>query len=194
MGYFFGTKSRLPRRQIMTVPSESPRFFRLHHCAAHGHYHFITGPENISWPVWSREGILRLIDFSRAQMLVKLRPEDVSCAERELVAIRDEANRLGRTQRRSRGKFAKGFLIPRYALPAECDIAVSWARFRRGEASCMSYVAHEPFGTMFLPLYCDFVGRDEPKPEGQSFTRTEWIRLAEKPARIVTMAELGLAA
>lgn len=177
----------------MTVPSESPKHFRLYCCQAHGHYHFISGCEDISWPVWSRDAILALISLSRTMVLPTLQPEDIPHAERELMAIRDEANRLAKKQRRSKGKFTKDFLIPRDMLPGEREVAEHWGKFRRGEVPYMGYIAHEPFGTMFLPLYCDFVGRSDPKL-GRSLGRAEWARLAEEPARIVTMAELGLAA
>lgn len=160
---------------------------------AHGHYHFITGPEAISWPFWSREAGLALLDF-----VAKLPPEGMSAEEAEhwqhgldelraLVIQESWVRNFG-----PRGLFKKGYRMPRNMLPGEREVAESWGKFRRGEVSYMGYVSQEVIGTFYLPLYCDFVGRDEPKPK--SLTRTEWIRLAEAPARIVTMAELALAA
>lgn len=177
----------------MNVPSDPPRFYRLHHCKAHGHYHIISGPEDVSWPLWSREAILNMARLCRAGNHLWLQPEDIPRAERELGAIRDEANRLARTQRRDRGKFTKDFLIPRNMLPGERGVTDGWSKFRCGAVPYMGYVAEEVFGTLFLPLYCDFVGRDEPLVAGRSLSRAEWARLAEKPARVVTIAELGLA-
>jgi hypothetical protein len=175
----------------MTVPFK----FRLHHCREHGHYHFITGPEDISWPFWSRESGLAILDFVKNHS-----PEDMTAEEaaywpvgleelRGLVIAQSWVRNFGPF-----GRFQRGYYMPRKFLPGEREVAESWGKFRRGEVPYMGYVAEEVIGTLFLPLYCDFVGRDEPRPDGQLFTRSEWIRLAEKPARIVTMAELGLAA
>lgn len=175
--------------------SEVPLKFQLHHCRDHGHYHFITGPEAISWPFWSREGGLAILDFVKGYP-----PEDMTAEETEywprgleelrgLVIAESWIRNFG-----PRGQFCKGFRMPRKFLPGEREVAASWGKFRSGEVTSMGYVSHETIGTLYLPLYCDFVGRDEPQPKGQSLTRTEWIRLAEKPARIVTMAELGLVA
>ncbi|MFZ1626916.1 MAG: hypothetical protein WAT81_03895 [Candidatus Moraniibacteriota bacterium] len=178
----------------MTVPSESPKHFRLYCCQEHGHYHFITGPEDVSWPVWSREGMLHMIRLCRAELLATLQSEDIPHAERELTTIRDEINRLARTQRRSKGNFIKGFVIPRNMLPGEREIAEHWGKFRRGDVPYMGYVSQEVIGTFFLPLFCDFVGRDQAPQRERVLSRQEWAKLAETPARIVTMAELGLAA
>ncbi|QQR78189.1 MAG: hypothetical protein IPJ68_03835 [Candidatus Moraniibacteriota bacterium] len=178
----------------MRVPYESQKYFRLHHCVADDHYHFITGPEDVSWPVWSREGMLRMVGLCRAELLVTLQPEDIPHAERELAVIRDEINRLARTQRRIRGKFTKDFLIPRNMLSGEREIAEHWGKFRRGDVPYMGYVSQEVIGTFFLPLFCDFVGRDQAPQRERVLSRQEWAKLAETPARIVTMAELGLAA
>lgn len=177
----------------MTVPSESPRFFRLYHCTAHGHYHILFG-DNASWPIWSRPGFATTSSYIREAIIPDMLPEDRPVAESELDQVVERAKVLARTQRRVHGgPFKRGFLLQRDTLPGESHSAESWVRFRSGESPCVVRVTEELIGTMVFPLTCDFVGRAEPLPAGQSLTRAEWARLAEVPARYIAPSELGIA-
>lgn len=176
----------------MAVPSDLPRFFRLHHCKAHDHYHILFG-DNASWPIWSRPGFAAASSYIRQAIIPDMLPEERPAAESELDHVVEAAKVLARTQRRVRGgPFIRGFLLQRDTLPGESASAESWVRFRSGESPCVAHFTEELFGAMALPLACDFVGRAEPLPAGQSFTRAEWARLAEAPAHYIAPSELGI--
>lgn len=165
----------------MTVPSTSHRFFCLYHCAQHGHYHLISGKSDVSWPLWSREGIMSMVQVSRSLMQQHFAPADQLAAEVELQTIAAYANAL-----------AAGGRLPLDMILGEREVHRPWQIFRRGQANFMPFVAYvegiEPLCP--VPLRCDFVGRAvEPPLRAASYE--EWATLARTPARIVSLSELG---
>ncbi len=165
----------------MTVPSDPHRYFRLYHCAQHGHYHLISGKSDVSWPLWSREGILNMVTVSRTLMQQHFAPADQLVAEVELQAIAAHANAL-----------TAGGRLPLDMIVGEREVCRPWQRFRRGQANFMPFVATvDGFEALCpVPLRCDFVGRTvEPPLRATSYE--EWQTLARTPARIVALDELG---
>lgn len=77
-------------------------------------------------------------------------------------------------------------------VPPEASIAESWRQFRNKETGKIYYFEQTMLGDFIFPLYCDFVGRSEPQFV-KVLSRREWAILASSPARIITMAELGIA-
>jgi hypothetical protein len=193
MGYFFDTKFCLPRRQFMSVPYH-PQFFRLFCCQAHGHYHILSRHSGVSQPCWSRAALVGLARDLKMTLPDDLSEGDRQAASVDLAAIMSTIDALARRRNRIKGKFAPGFVLPHDWQPGEHAVISPWQRFWRGETAAMSFPANEVCGGIMVPLFCDFVGRDVVPPKGRSFRDAEWATYAEAPARIVTMAELGLAA
>lgn len=165
----------------MRVPSTPHRYFRLYHCAQHGHYHLISGASDVSWPLWSREGIMNMVTVSRSLMKQHFTPADQLTAEIELQAIAAQANAL-----------SAGGRLPLDMIVGEREVCRPWQRFRRGQANFMPFVAAvDGFEALCsVPLRCDFVSRGvEPPLWAESYE--EWQALARTPARIVTLDELG---
>lgn len=174
----------------MTVRSQ---YFLLHRCEVGSHYHLITGPEEISWPFCSLEAGLKLVELAQKHSPEGLNLEERQIREAGLNSLKGKIVEQSCIRNIGRfGRFMQGYRMPRHFIPGEIGLAVPWARFRNGEIPYMGYVSEETFGTFFLPLFCEFVHRDQEPPKGSTLTRTEWAKLAEAPARVVTMQERGI--
>lgn len=167
-----------------------PHRFRLHRCDCDNHYHFILGPDNVSWPFWSKEAGLKLVDFSRSDLCKKY-PDEAAHIGAEFDRLRDEVLAESRIQTRGKNGRFGSFLMPREFQPQEGSVASGWANFMRKDVPYACYIVTHFTGSYVLPLYCDFVKRNEPRPTSP-LDRNGWIDLAEKPAQIVTMQELGI--
>lgn len=168
----------------------SAQHLYLHHCEKHNHYHLITGHEDISWPFWSLEAGLKLVELTK-EFFRPDNPEKGEAFQADLIKVREQILERSRVQNTdARGRFAKGFRMPRNFMPGEDDVARCWQEFRNGKVPHAGYIAHEPFGTFFLPLFCDFVTRNAQVTFPMN--RTQLARVAEAPARVVTMEELGI--
>lgn len=164
----------------------------LHQCAADRHFHIILNPENISWPFWSLEAGMKMVDFIKDQFMGPGTPHEV-----ERIAAMEHIRGLikkhyARTQcRNRRGRFTRGFEMPREFMYCESNVASFWIKFKKGERREALFIDSVPLlGEWVMPLYCDFVGRDQPRPE--SADKRGWETLAEAPARVITMSELNL--
>lgn len=167
----------------------------LYSCKADNHHHFIIGPENISWPFWSRAAGVRLADYSASMYSASASVKERGEIEAVFRQLKEDVEVLARARNRDeRGRFTSGFRMPREFLYQEGNVAVSWSRFRRGDSAAMCYWVENTLGSFLLPLYCDFVRREEEPKEGVvlRLDRKQLIELAEKPAKPVTMAELGI--
>lgn len=164
--------------------------FKLHYCEQDNHYHFLLGPENISWPFWSLEAALKMIIlheklFTNDFLKGEIGPDELAFGRGELERLREEI--MARSQIRGTDQ---EYLMPRNLLRREIDIARFWREFLV-ETKPYIFCVHEAFTDSFVkPLYCDFVHREQPKPE--SALRDEWETLAYKPVTRLRMEDLGI--
>lgn len=124
-----------------------------------GHMHIVTGPGAPSWPFWSLETGLRLVEY----MCVHLLDENTDAAYvRE--RLENEMRALARTQRRDRrGRFAQGHLLPRATTYYDQSwVATEWGRFFRGETACAMIPCSHPALPLAIPLRnCRFIAEKE---------------------------------
>lgn len=164
--------------------------FKLHYCEQDNHYHFLLGPENISWPFWSLEAALKMITlheelFQRDFIKGEIGPDELAFGRGELERLQKEI--IARSQIRGADE---DYLMPRKLLRREVDIADSWRKFLLGTKPYILCV-HQAFTDLFTkPLYCDFVERKHARPESAS--RDEWEALADQPATRLRMEDLGI--
>lgn len=179
--------------------SRQPRkghHFKLHHCKQDNHYHIILGQDNISWPFWSLESALKMVEFTRSIFTDDFAKGNIPGSELEFgdnqlhlieeqIRIRSHIQNIGLN-----GQFAPGFLMPRKKLFKEGNVAKYWAAFLREEIPYMGYIHEDFLGSYFTPLYCDFISRSHPRPERA--TRKGWEWLAQEKVTRITMEELGI--
>lgn len=166
----------------MRQDSEARYHFKIHHCQGDNHYHFIIGPENISWPFWSRQAGRMLVDFSLGRV-------DWAYEEAGIAAGLDAQFHMVEFER-LRSEIEALTMKTEDILVEEGNIAESWRRFFAGEESCIYYFSKALGVEMIFPLMCDFVRRDEVFSPRAS--RKEWARRALVPATPVTIDELGI--
>lgn len=177
------------------MDKEFPNRFLLHRCSCDGHYHLILSEDEktVSWPFWSKEAGLKLVPFTR-DMLVdeKTLLEDVQFIDSELGRIRQEIVAASKIQNcTSNGRFVKGFQMPTHIQPREGPISHHWLQFRTGKTDHAVFTSCGLTGNWTHPLYCEFVRRSEPRLN-KAPTHREALELAQKPAQIATMVELGI--
>ena len=171
--------------------------FKLHYCECDNHYHILLGPENISWPFWSLAAALKMIDFTQSMFMQDFEKGEIDAAkleydEQELDRLRREITLKSRIQKAdSSGQFEKGFRMPRDILPHEGNIARFWSSFLLGKSESMCYATEASYGPSIMPLFCDFVHRED-KTIPLKMTRKGWHERAMEPVTRMTMEELGI--
>ena len=158
--------------------------FRVYKCKA-GHFHLLTGYDVPSFPFWCLGTGFMLIDFCKEQM-IDPSSSDAAHEYEKLDALKPRIEQLSRRQCiDSKGRFTKGFFLPRRRPPLnEHSVAEWWAKFFNGEAHNV-YVYSELL-MRHIPLRCDFI--DRPGDEKQ-LGLFQLERLKAKPR---TVRELGI--
>lgn len=127
------------------------------------HFHLLNNPEIPSWPFWSLDIGLTLVDFCIDRLISPDDP-DLPLEKEQAAATRARLIEMSRIQpRQHRGKFRKGFLLPRERSRFDQgEVAGSWAAFFRGETGCVH--VYEDLLVRHVPLIgCDFINRPNEK-------------------------------
>ncbi len=160
--------------------------YQLYECAS-GHYHMLTGPENISPPFWSKEAGIKFADDFLTQ-----HAKGQSWMYNEMARIKAEMTAAARLQRRDeRGRFAAGPEMWSSMVHREHTMPQIWADLRSGQQQTVYYLEMSAGREVSFPLYCDFAQRKgEPLRKG---LRSEWEQIVAEPVTLRTMEELGIA-
>jgi hypothetical protein len=157
------------------------------HFTAQPHFHLLINPRTPSWPFWSLETGLKMVDFCITNMIT---PDDPELPLEKVQAAKtsEELFKLSKSQRRApNGVFLKGFVLPQRSQYDSGEVAESWAAFFRGEAPCV-YV-HEKLLMRRIPLVgCDFIHR----PDDARLPHRGIFALERAPAYPRKVADAGI--
>lgn len=145
----------------------SERKIGVHYCRCSngvGHGHLLTGGKTPSWPFWSLEMGMEMLEFSRDNMGVEEATFNLLKVELEKLALKPRDPKSGCFQKP---------LLPRWDIGDidKAHLAWAWSQFFTGKSETMNYVVEWATvgkggyfpGPFVLPLECSFVKR----PEGE---------------------------
>ena len=161
--------------------------YQIHTCSEDYHHHIITGPNNVSWPFWSHEAALKMLEHLHLIIGPSISHEEKQKIQKLHLVI----NCLAYIQKSDKlGRFGK-LRMPRKFLYRESSIAEMWVELFTNKEPKAYCIDQTIMGTFAMPLYCDFVRRKEQRPSG-ALSKQGLDELADAVVEPLSIKDLGI--